>query len=361
VFDEGKLFVGTQGGGIFYSADTGKNWSAVNNGLTNLDITTLTITAGRVYAGSWGGGIFVSTNNGNHWKPINAGLNCNKAHVIQSSRTELFAGTSAGLYHSGDQGLTWIQLKKGLPEYEVRSLAFCLESVFAATDGHGVFLSNNRGESWESLNSGLSDSSVNVITMNNMSVFSGTSRKGVWMSALSDIFTLETNPDTLDLDWNTGSTQPLYIETNVEWTLQGFMPSWLTVGKSSGTGNDSLVFETLKSNITSSRRDAVFYLFSPKAKTITFTVSQKGRSEAVAETEVLSPQIFPNPTSGVFIIKSPVHIEKIRIYNPMGEFTKEMLPDATECSVNLSEERKGIYYISIYLKNRIFIRKIVLL
>jgi hypothetical protein len=163
------------------------------------------------------------------------------------------------------------------------------------------------------------------------------------------------------LDWDTGSNAPLLIKTIVEWTFQGFMPDWLSVSKRSGTGNDTLLFQTLKANNTSGRRDAVFYLFSPKAKTATFTVSQKGKSEGIAASEVFSLKIYPNPTSGVIHVKSPFPVEKVRIYNLMGELIKEILQKTTDFMINLSEERRGIYYLSIYSKDSMISRKIVLL
>ena len=359
--DGGKLFSGTQGGGLFFSADTGKHWSAVNNGLTNLNITALAISAGRVYIGTWGEGIFVSTNDGNSWQPCNIGLNCKQVNTIATNGQEMYAGTTGGVYHSNDEGLTWNPAGNELSGYDVSSLAFCLQSIFAATGGHGVFISDNQGESWKRMNIGLSDSSVNILVLNNMSLFAGTSRKGVWMSALSDIFTLKTNPDTLVLDRDAGNKKNLFIKTSVEWTLQGFLPDWLAVNKRSGTGNDSLVFQTLKANTGASRRDATLYLFSPKAKTATFTVSQRGKSEDISENEIIDLQVFPNPSPGIVTIKSALPVEKIRIYNPLGEMIREVLAKANEVRINLSGNQSGVYYIYIYLEKGMICRNIVIL
>jgi ligand-binding sensor domain-containing protein len=358
--DDGILFAGTQGGGVFASSDTGKHWSAANNGLTNLNITSLVAAGGRIFAGSWGGGIFASVNNGTHWLPVNNGLNCKQINAVFASGQGVYAGTTAGAYYSNDDGSTWTLFTNGLPVYEIKSMGSCLGAVFAGTADHGVYLLENPDESWKSVNVGLSYATVNVLALDNQNIFGGTSMEGVWRSALSDIFILETNPDTLLLDWDTGSQGVLSIETSVEWSLQGFMPDWLKVNKTSGTGNDSLVFQTLKANTTSSRRDAVYFLFSPKAKTVTFTVSQKGRSETIEETGTIPLMIAPNPVADIVKITSPVPFKKIEVYNLMGKLIKDILIEATEINLNLSKEQKGIYFLSIY-HNQAMTRRIIVL
>jgi hypothetical protein len=60
-------------------------------------------------------------------------------------------------------------------------------------------------------------------------------------------------------------------------------------------------------------------------------------------------------------IKSPLPVEKIRIYNAMGELVQKFQPGANEYIINLSDERKGVYFISVDVNERIAISKIVLL
>lgn len=59
----GTLFTapGAYGGGVYKSINGGSSWIAVNNGLSNLNVTSLAIVPTDtqiVYAGTWGGGIF---------------------------------------------------------------------------------------------------------------------------------------------------------------------------------------------------------------------------------------------------------------------------------------------------------------
>ena len=63
--------------GVFKSLDAGGSWTAVNTGLTNLDVRALAIDPSApttLYAGTSGGGVFKTTNAGGTWTPMNTGL-----------------------------------------------------------------------------------------------------------------------------------------------------------------------------------------------------------------------------------------------------------------------------------------------
>ena len=70
----GIIFIGTNAGGIRRSVDGGITWSAVNTGLTNLDVERLAIDASgpqTVYAGT-GGGLFKTVDGGATWQNVPA-------------------------------------------------------------------------------------------------------------------------------------------------------------------------------------------------------------------------------------------------------------------------------------------------
>jgi photosystem II stability/assembly factor-like uncharacterized protein len=72
------IFAGTKVNGIFKSTDKGDNWTAVNNGLTNLNVQAIAFdpnTPGTVFAGTRGGGVFKSTSVDNpSWTAVNTNL-----------------------------------------------------------------------------------------------------------------------------------------------------------------------------------------------------------------------------------------------------------------------------------------------
>src|SRR5438876_10121863 len=96
------IYAGTTGGGVFRSTDGGVTWSAVNTGLSNLDVRALAIdplTPTTLYAGTSGGGVFKSNDMGGTWKVLNAGLPdlvVNAVAIDPRTRTTVYAGARVG-------------------------------------------------------------------------------------------------------------------------------------------------------------------------------------------------------------------------------------------------------------------------
>jgi hypothetical protein len=143
-----NLFAGTFGGGVFLSTNNGTSWTAVNTGLTDLEVRSFAVLGSNLLAGTEGGGVFLSTNNGTSWTAVNTGL--------------------TGTY--------------------VLSLAVNGSNLFAGTDG-GVFLSTNSGTSWSAANTGLTDIWVMSLAVSGSNLFAGTAWGGVWRRPLSEMVT----------------------------------------------------------------------------------------------------------------------------------------------------------------------------
>ncbi|MBD2099870.1 putative baseplate assembly protein [Leptolyngbya sp. FACHB-261] len=99
----GYLFVGTPGNGIFRSTDRGTTWTAINTGLANLSIQTLTCLDKMLLAGTPGGGVFRSKDNGDTWAAIGIGSVRVKSNPEQPNR--------------------WGSINTGLPNTVVRALS----------------------------------------------------------------------------------------------------------------------------------------------------------------------------------------------------------------------------------------------
>jgi hypothetical protein len=93
----GDIFVAT-GNGVFRSTDNGGNWTAVNAGLSNLNVYALVIGPNDVlFVATWGGGVFRSSDNGASWTAVNYGLTELRVWTLTiNSDGELFAGTPGG-------------------------------------------------------------------------------------------------------------------------------------------------------------------------------------------------------------------------------------------------------------------------
>jgi hypothetical protein len=69
------LFVGGYvRSGVYMSVDSGKTWSARNNGLKSMGIRSLCIIGNDIYAGTDTSGVFMSSDLGANWSAINEGL-----------------------------------------------------------------------------------------------------------------------------------------------------------------------------------------------------------------------------------------------------------------------------------------------
>lgn len=183
----GYLFAATFSG-VFRSMDNGVNWALSNSGLTNLAVHTLAVNAtGILFAGT-AGGVFRSTNNGEIWHEINDGLTAADVRCFTvNAAGQIFAGTfGGGIFRSDDQGGHWREASFGLMNKEdVYALVMTPNGdIFAGTRGHGIFRSIDNGETWRAVNNGLSNLYVRSLTASTSGeIFAGTDGDGVFRSA----------------------------------------------------------------------------------------------------------------------------------------------------------------------------------
>ena len=69
--------------------------------------------------------------------------------------SNLFAGTSGGVFLSTNNGASWVAVNTGLANTSINTLAVSGSNLLAGTFGGGVFLSTNNGTSWTAVNTGL--------------------------------------------------------------------------------------------------------------------------------------------------------------------------------------------------------------
>jgi len=88
------------------------------------------------------------------WIPT-SGPNGGTIWTIASNGTNLYAGTTNGLFVSIDNGITWKLSGNGLVNPDIRSFAAIDTDLFVGTDGSGVFRSTDNGTNWVSASKGL--------------------------------------------------------------------------------------------------------------------------------------------------------------------------------------------------------------
>ncbi|MFN3871645.1 MAG: T9SS type A sorting domain-containing protein [Ignavibacterium sp.] len=181
-----NLFAGTEGGGVYLSTDNGTNWTAVNQGLTNLNVTSFAVSGTNLFAGTFDG-VFLTTNNGVNWTKVSTGITNPVILSLAVNGSTIFAGANGvipgypGLFVSTDNGANWSIANSGLTNNVVTSILINGSDVFAGTAG-GVFISTNNGASWTAVNSGLTNTSVYKLASNGNNIFAATNGGGVFLS-----------------------------------------------------------------------------------------------------------------------------------------------------------------------------------
>jgi photosystem II stability/assembly factor-like uncharacterized protein len=112
--DARRFWLGTEEGGVFFSADGGRQWEQRSAGLEHRTVYTIAVDPQRqdwIYVGTYGAGVYLSTDGGGRWEQRSRGLTDLQVHsivVLPSDRRVVLAGTlNKGLFRSTDGGETW--------------------------------------------------------------------------------------------------------------------------------------------------------------------------------------------------------------------------------------------------------------
>jgi len=128
------VYVAGLGAGV-YKTTNGWDFSAANNGITELDATSLAIhpqSPSIVYAGTNGGGVFRSVDGGANWGGMNVGLTDANVQTLAMSPT-----MPRRLYASTSEGHLWAYQLPALSNITIRTnpagLSFMVDGVEFAT------------------------------------------------------------------------------------------------------------------------------------------------------------------------------------------------------------------------------------
>ncbi len=193
---------------VFHSADGGMNWTESKlEGLpAAIGIRTLAVNADdHVFVGTEFS-IFRSTNHGESWVELKTGLTQPDIRAIAvNSQGHIFFGAWAGargIYRSTDEGVNWERRSQGLTNGFVISLAINAHGdIFAGTDGSfgppgaaKVFRSTDNGESWAPISDGSGQEQITSLVIDSRGyLFGGTIHGGVFRSEASTTAVREKN------------------------------------------------------------------------------------------------------------------------------------------------------------------------
>lgn len=95
--------------------------------------------------------------------------------------------------------------------------------------------------------------------------------------------------------------------------------------------------------------------------TSALTVSQDASTTDIADASIQSFSAYPNPTKGMVFIESPIEISALNIFSISGQQIRSISSvNSTYLSVDLSNEKPGLYLINATTENGELVQKLQL-
>jgi photosystem II stability/assembly factor-like uncharacterized protein len=109
----------------------------------------------NVFVGS-SAGLFISSDNGGSWTNVNNGIPAINTYALAYDSTNIYAGNYTGVFRSGDNGANWVEINNHLTARFISSFASIGSYLFTTSQyGGGLYRSADNGETWELKNNGL--------------------------------------------------------------------------------------------------------------------------------------------------------------------------------------------------------------
>ena len=144
---QNKIFVATEGHGIYVASRENPHWNPVGLGLPpRQKVDVLAVKGSTLFAGTYDKGIYISLDGGNYWMPSNTGLTNYTIRDIEIKGNSIYAGTNDGVFVSNDQGRSWKQLTEGM---QINNILFFDEGIFVSTNKGIIASTDGSGENWK--------------------------------------------------------------------------------------------------------------------------------------------------------------------------------------------------------------------
>lgn len=206
------LYAGTSNG-VYRSTNDGASWTPINSGMQFswiYGVAAIPNDSGvTLFAGA--GGVMRSTDNGATWTAASNGLTPVGVYALVTAPnagggTDLYAGTTEGVYRTSNNGGNWTNVSFVFSHIE--GLDVTPSGAILAGTGLGgtgeVFRSTDGGALWTDTNSQSAalDFAVNLHGTNGISVFAGSAITGVHKSTNDGVTWVDSNNGIGDIEVN---------------------------------------------------------------------------------------------------------------------------------------------------------------
>lgn len=325
--------------GLMASTDEGESWKNLTPGIA---VSALKIIGNTLYVGTYldNPGIMFSTDNGLTWTHSNKKFEQYVFDFLAVDKT-IFAATSHNIYTSTD-GIKWTDVSEDEINAPDMSLVFCLgsdgEYLYAGTIA-GMYRSGDKGVTWHALkNTPFDNFNVNsiIIQNQNMVVASGVGNylstdKGVTWKLIGPYQTVFSNATFISGDLFVGNAEGrLYISNDIgnTWTdISEGLPAY---------GGFVNVIR---------RNDNIFLGSYTGVWKRLVTDIPIGLTEQNKKENTISP--FPNPSNGLFTIIGPSENYSVEIINMIGKRIYKVDHASDKQVIDLRDQVNGIYFITI--------------
>lgn len=161
-FDPDLLYAATKRG-IFKNTTGGSSeWQNISGNLPEIPITSIwldTTDVNILYVGSHNG-IYNTTDGGVSWTNLTGSNFKNRfirLHALSVKKNVIFAGTQRGLYKSTNHGKTWEEKNQNLENIDIYSISIVDEQIIYLGTADGVYKSINSGNNWIKKNQGMDE------------------------------------------------------------------------------------------------------------------------------------------------------------------------------------------------------------
>jgi photosystem II stability/assembly factor-like uncharacterized protein len=361
------IFAGGEGGGVFRIKHNAPGWWTIDStGQPDAIIQSLAINGTDLFAGT-SNGVYLSSN-GLSWTAVNNGLTNLDVRALAFNGSNLFAGTGGGVFRSTDHGSSWTPVNNGLTglALDVLSLVFSDNNLFTGTWRGGVFLSKNNGASWTAVNTGLMNSDiqpssvVHALAIAGTNLYTGTRGAAVWRRPLSEMIF----PEISAVD-------------NIQY------PTEFIEVTSTDDGIIYLVPEDTEKDLISIRGACIDSVAATANSAVNISLSGLGNgkywlyardgSDNISEYKEFTIagvgidniftgqiRIFPTPTNQLITIQVAESGEfSVGIISMNGQIILSRDFIGKQCQLDLSSFDKGVYLITVRSSDYVWTEKII--